>query len=159
MSRLRRSLPESRQAAAIAEFGTPQEINDAFVAHAGGRRTARMLLATGPAVGLCRGASLITAQVWTWPVSTAAIIAYGMALLCTVGLLAAAATTRHSYPRTRLGSVGAGGLLLLDAAMVVAVLVSAPHPMRPMAVAMPASIIRIGLTVASLPRIRLRAGA
>jgi hypothetical protein len=60
--------------AAIGEFGTPDQITAAFIAQAPGRRTARMLLATGPPIGLCWGASLVTAQVWTWPIPVAAMV-------------------------------------------------------------------------------------
>ena len=144
---------------AIAEFGTPQEINDAFVASAGGRRTARILLATGPVVGFCWGASLITAQVWNWPLPTVVLIIYAFALLATVATLVAAATSRHSYSRARLGNAGAGSLLILDLAMLSAVLLGAPQMVWPMAIAVPASLIRVGLTIAALPKIRVMSRA
>ncbi|MCI0690300.1 MAG: hypothetical protein L0Y54_24135, partial [Sporichthyaceae bacterium] len=66
--------PDQAARAAIAEFGTTQQINDAFVASAPGRRTARMLLATGPLAGICWGTSLITAKAWTWPIPRAGAI-------------------------------------------------------------------------------------
>ena len=44
--------------AAIAEFGEPPVILGAFTRASPARRTARRLLATGPAVGACWGAAL-----------------------------------------------------------------------------------------------------
>src|SRR5215207_2147111 len=60
--------PTSAARAAIAEFGTPEEITRGFVAQAPGRRTAVLLLASGPLVGVCWGTTLVAAEVWTWPV-------------------------------------------------------------------------------------------
>ena len=96
--------------------GTPEQITDAFVAQAPSRRTALLLLATGPVAGACWGASLIQSRAWTWPIPHPAAIAFGSALLLVVATLAAAATSRHSYRRTRLAGVGGLGLLMLDAA-------------------------------------------
>jgi hypothetical protein len=150
-----RGLPPTAAAhAAIAEFGTPAEITDAFVVHATGRRAARALLATGPPVGACWGVSLIAAKVWTWPVPTAAVALFAVTLLCVVGCLLAAATSRHSYRRTRLGDLGAAGLLALDTAMLVAVLLVAPAFVWPMALAIPASLVRIALTLRRVPASR-----
>jgi hypothetical protein len=144
--------------AAIGEFGTPDQITAAFIAQAPGRRTARMLLATGPPIGVCWGASLVTAQVWTWPIPVAAMVTAAVALLVVVVALVLAATGRRSYRRTRLGSVGAIGLLALDAAMLAGAILLAPTLVWPMAVAMPASLARIGLTLRTrgVPRTRWR---
>lgn len=145
-------LPSGEAArAAIGEFGTPEQITTAFIAQAPGRRTARMLLATGPPVGICWGASLITAQVWTWPIPAPAAGTAAFALLVVVAALVLAATSRRSYRRTRLGNIGAIGLLTLDAAMLAAAILLAPTLVWPMAVAIPASLARIGLTLRTLP--------
>lgn len=141
---------------AIAEFGTGDEITRAFVAQAPGRRTAVAMLATGPAVGACWATCLIAAEVWTWPIAAAAIATYGAALLTVVVALVVAATSRASYRRTRLGAAGGIGLMLLDATMIAAVLLAAPTLVWPMAVAIPASLARIGLTVRRLPRLAAR---
>lgn len=143
---------EHAAVAAVAEFGTVRQVHEAFVARAPGRRIARLLLATGPFVGLCWGASLITAKVWTWPVPWPVGIIFGILLLGVVGSLLAAATSRYHYRRTRLGSIGAVALMLLDATMVTAVLLAAPNLVWPLAIAVAASLLRIGFTAHSVPR-------
>jgi hypothetical protein len=142
---------EDAASAAIAEFGATDQVTAAFVTSAPGRRTARVLLATGPLAGLCWGASLITAQAWTWPMPTAATLLFPPTLLAVVAALAAAATARGSYRRTRLGGLGGIGLIVLDAALVAGVIAVAPVLVWPMAVAIPASIARIGWTLRTLP--------
>jgi hypothetical protein len=133
--------------AAIAEFGTPAQVTDAFVTHAAGRRAARLLLATGPVFGVCWGASLIVAHAWTWSVPAAARGLFAVALVGVVVCLIAAATSRHDFRRTRLGHVGAGGLIALDAVMLTAVALAAPALVWPMTIAIPASLARVGLTL------------
>jgi hypothetical protein len=71
-----------------------------------------------------------------------------------VGCLLAAATSRHSYRRTLLGDVGGAGLVVLDTAMLAAVLVAAPAFVWPMALAVPASVTRIAMTLHRIPRPR-----
>jgi hypothetical protein len=149
---LARGLPPAAAArAAIREFGTPEQTTSAFIAQAPGRRTARLLLATGPPIGICWGASLITAQVWTWAVPVAATATLAVALLAVAAALALAATGRRSYRRTRIGGIGALGLLTLDVAMLAGVFLIAPTMAWPMAVAIPASLARVGLTLRALP--------
>jgi hypothetical protein len=144
---------EQAAVAAIAEFGTPRQIIDAFAINSPGRRTARLLLTTGPAVGIVWGASLITAKVWTWPVPPAALAGYGAALVLIVACLFAAATTRHNYRRTRLGGIGAIALATLDVGMLTAVALLAPVLVWPMALAIPASLARIVFTLRRLPAV------
>lgn len=143
--------PELAARAAIGEFGSTQRVTEAFVAQAPGRRTAVLLLASGPLFGACWGASLITAQVWTWPVPTTTVGAFAIVLLAVVATLVLAATGRRSYRRTRLGGVGGIGLLVLDTAMLAGVVLIAPTLVWPMAIAIPASLTRIGLTLRALP--------
>jgi hypothetical protein len=143
--------PADAARAAVTDFGTPEQITDAFVAQAPGRRTALLLLGTGPVVGACWGAGLVATHAWTWPVPTAAAALVALALLAVVAVLAAAGTSRHSYRRTRLAAVGGCCLLALDATMLAAALLLAPTVVPPMAVAMGASLARIGLTVRLLP--------
>jgi hypothetical protein len=140
---------EDAARAAIAEFGTAEQITAAFVTGAPGRRIARILLATGPLAGICWGTSLIAARVWTWPVPTAAAVLFVLALVAVVVALAAAGSAR-SYRRTRLGGLGGLGLLVLDAAMLAGVLLLAPALVWPMAIAVPVSIARIGLILRTL---------
>jgi hypothetical protein len=148
--------PDGAARAAIGEFGTPEQITVAFIAQAPGRRAARMLLASGPPLGICWGASLVTARVWTWPIPVVAATALAAGLLAVVAALALAATSRRSYRRTRLGGLGALGLLTLDAAMLAGVLLIAPTLVWPLAIAIPASLARVGLTLSTLPIVLTR---
>jgi hypothetical protein len=137
--------------AAIAEFGDPEQIAAAFVAHAPGRRAARVLLVTGPLMALCWGASLVEARAWAWPIPAVAAVGYAAALLAVVVCLVTAATTRRNLRRTRLGGVGSAGLIVLDVAMLSAVAALAPALVWPMLAAIPASLVRITMTVSYLP--------
>jgi hypothetical protein len=155
--RLATGLPPADAArAAIAEFGTVEQVVHAFVVDAPGRRSARLLLATGPLVGLSWGAGLVTAHVWTWPVPLPAAVAFGMALIAMAGVLLIAATGTSSLRRTRLGMAGGLGLFALDLTMLAAVFVVAPALSWPMYAAIPASLARMAFTVRSIPAIRGR---
>jgi hypothetical protein len=98
--------PTAAAHAAIAEFGSPTQITDAFIVHASGRHTARLLLTTSPIIGVCWGAGLVAAHA-TWPVPDAAAAAMAASLIGVVACLVLAATSRHDYGRTRLGHLGA----------------------------------------------------
>lgn len=143
--------PAAAAAAAVAEFGDPDLITAAFTRQAPGRRAAVALLATAPVYAACWGTSLIISRAWTWPIPTAAGVAFGLTLLGVAALFAAAATGR-SYSRTRLAIAGGVGLVGLDAAMLAAVLLAAPALVWPMAIAIPASLARVAFTVRALPR-------
>jgi hypothetical protein len=65
--------PDAATGAALAEFGSPQVIVAAFTRVSPAGRTARRLLATGPVVGACWAAALITSRAWTWPVRSRAV--------------------------------------------------------------------------------------
>jgi hypothetical protein len=154
---LRRGLhPAAAAEAAIAEFGDTAQITTAFTRQAPGRRTALALLATGPAVGACWGASLGLGRAWTWHIPAHVVVAFGLTLLAVLAALAAAATSRRNYRRTRLAAAGAAGLIALDTLMVTAALTAAPILVWPMALAIPASLVRTGLTVRSMPRMLTR---
>jgi hypothetical protein len=148
------SEPGEAAHAAIAEFGSADRVADEFVAQAPGRRMARLLLATGPVMALCWGPSLVAAKVWRWSLPWPAGAAYVLAFVAVVASLLVAAVSRHSYGRTRLGLAGGVVLIALDAAMVAAAAVLAPVFVWPMAVAIPASLARIGLALRSLPALR-----
>ena len=148
--------PADAAQAAIAEFGTPDQIVNAFVTQSPGRRIALMLLASGPLIGACWGASLIAAHAWMWPVSTPAAAAFGLTLVAVITALVTAATSRRSYRRTRLAAAGGLGLLALDATMLAAAVLVAPTFVWPMAAAITASLARISLTLRSLPRVLTR---
>jgi hypothetical protein len=143
--------PADAARAAIAEFGTATQIVEAFVTNCPGRRTARLLLASGPIVGVCWGASLVAAHAWEWPIPPSAAIAVGAALLAVVAALITSATSRRSYRRAQLGTAGGIGVIALDLTMLAAAVLVAPTMVWPMLVAVPVSLARIGLTLRSLP--------
>jgi hypothetical protein len=138
---------------AIAEFGGVDAIHAAFTQRSAGRRLAIRLLATGPAVGACWAGTLLLGHAWNWPVPGPARFAFGLALLAAVATLGAAATTRRNYPRTRIAALGGIGLIALDATMIATALIAAPGLVWPMAVAIPASLLRIGATLRAVPRV------
>jgi hypothetical protein len=139
--------------AAIAEFGSSEEILASFTQHAPGRRVALALLGTGPLFAVCWGPSLMLGHAWTWPVPTAAAAGFGTVLIAVVATLIVAATSHRNYCRTRLAALGGGGMVLLDAAILAAVVLAAPALVWPMALAIPASLVRIGLTLHAVPAI------
>jgi hypothetical protein len=135
---------------ATAEFGDLAMVVGEFTRQAPGRRAARLLLATGPVAGSCWAAGLILSRAWTWPVPAAVELSLGAALLLAVAGLAAAATSRHSYRRTRLATVAAPVLLALDAAAVTAVLSAAPVRTWALGLAAAVSLGRIAVTARTL---------
>lgn len=138
---------------AVAEFGTVDEITTAFVRHAPGRRVAVTLLATGPGVAACWAVTLVTAQAWTWPLAAGIALLFGIILLATIAALVAVAANTTSYARTRLTAISGTTMILLDTAMIVTIAVGPSAFVWPMALAIPASLTRIGLTARALPRI------
>ncbi len=144
---------EDAARAAVAEFGHAGELADEFTRHAPGRRLARFLLASGPAVGICWGGALIAARAWTWPVPDAVRLAVGAVLLVTVGFLAGAATSTRSYRRTRLAVPGGIVLIALDLTMITAVLTIAPEVTWALTIAAAASLTRLGFALKLVPRV------
>jgi hypothetical protein len=144
--------PAEAARAAIAEFGTPEQITDAFVTHAPGRRAALLLLATGPVAALCWGSTLVTSRAWTWPIPTTAAVVLACVLLLSVAVLLAAATSRHSYRRTRLAGFGGLAVIALDITMLTVVLLVAPSRAWPIVGAITLSLARIAITTRLLPR-------
>jgi hypothetical protein len=150
-----RGLDEDTAArAAIAEFGDPQLVAAGFTAVCPGRSLARRLLVTGPAVGLCWGALLITSHAWTWPVPVAARAAVGTVLLAAIAILARAALG-HSYRAvTRAAAAGCASITVLDVTMIIVALGLALRPGWLVAVATTASGLRIIHNIQGLPRMR-----
>lgn len=134
--------PADAAAAATTDFGDPSRITAEFARQSRGRRTALAMLATGPVFAVLWGASLVTAQAWTWNVPAGAIIAYATALLTVVAAFVVVATS-HSYPRAGVTAAACVGLIALDAVMLVAVGFVAPTLSWPMIIAVPASFARI----------------
>lgn len=144
--------PEAAARAAITDFGTPAQISAAFVAQSPGRRLAVPLLISGPVVGACWAATLITTKAWTWPLPATAAVILGVVMLLCVAALIVAVTTAYSYRRTRLGTAGGVGLVVLDGAMVAVVLALGVQPAWPLALAVAASLTRATFTLRALPR-------
>ena len=139
--------------AALAEFGDLTLVVGEFTRQAPGRRAARLLLATGPVAGSCWAAALILGRAWTWPVPAAVRLGFGAALLLAVAGLAAAATSRHSYRRTKLAAAASLIILALDATAVTAVLLAAPARAGVLGLAAAVSLGRIAFTANTLPRL------
>jgi hypothetical protein len=144
---------DAAAASATAEFGGLDQVVAAFVRQAPGRRTALALLASGPVIGTCWGTTLAVGHAWTWPIPTTARLVFGSALLAVVAALAVAATSRRSYTRTRITATASISLMALDTVMVAVALLAAPALVWPMALAIPASLVRVGLIARSLPRV------
>jgi hypothetical protein len=143
--------PDTAARAAIAEFGDPATITTAFVQQAPARRMALTLLGTGPVVGGCWGLSLLVGHAWNWPIPIPARIAFGLALASVIAILGSAVLNRHNYRNIRLAATsGSLALIVLDATMLTAALLLAPALVWPMALAIPASLTRIGLTMRAL---------
>ena len=142
--------------AALAEFGELTMVVGEFTRQAPGRRTSRLLLATGPVIGACWATALILSHIWAWPVPDAGRLTFGSVLMLTIATLAVAATSQHSYRRTRLTALAGPALIILDTTAITAVLLAAPALTWALRIAIAASLTRIALTLASLPRIAAR---
>ena len=142
--------------AALAEFGDLALVVGEFTRQAPGRRAARLLLATGPAAGSCWAAALILSRAWTWAVPTTVRLSFGAVLVLAVLALLAAATSRHSYQRTRLAAAFSPVILILDITAVAAVAVAAPAPTLALGIAVAVSLGRIAFIARMLPRLAAR---
>ena len=142
--------------AALADFGDLEMVVGEYTRQAPGRRAARLLLATGPAAGACWAVALITSRAWTWPVPAAARLAFGAVLLLTILTLLFVATSRHSYPRTRLALAAGPVIIALDTTAVAAALTVAPALTSVLLIAMAISLSRIAFTARTLRRIVTR---
>ncbi|MDQ2816028.1 MAG: hypothetical protein M3Z75_30350 [Actinomycetota bacterium] len=142
--------------AAVADFGDLETVIGEFTRQAPGRRAARILLATGPVAGACWAAALILGHAWTWPVPAVLRLSFGAVLLLAVLALAVAATSRHSYQRTRLAVAASPVLLALDATAVAAVTLAVPARTATLGIAAAVSLSRIAFTAWTLPRLAAR---
>lgn len=117
---------ENAARAAITEFGEPSLVVEEFARASPAKRVARLLMITGPVVGLCWGAALIDARAWQWPVPGLIRLVLGAVLTASVIVLVIAVLARN-YRRVHRASTGACiGLAALDALAVTAALVGAP---------------------------------
>jgi hypothetical protein len=142
--------PDEAARAAITEFGTTDQILGAFDEISPGRRASRLLLAMGPLVGLCWGTALLTSRAWAWPIPPWAPPVLGVGLVTVIVLLLVGARGRRTR---RAASLGAGGLVLLDAFVITGVFAVAPAVAWPLLLAMLASVVRACLTARTLPGI------
>jgi hypothetical protein len=138
--------PDAAAQSAVAEFGDPELIAAEFTRAHPARRAARRLLAAGPVVGSCWAVALVTGRAWTWPVPAAAGILPGLALVAVVALLAFAARSTRYRPIGRAGAAGCIGTAALDAFMIIGVLAADPAARWAVAVAVTASVGRLGLS-------------
>jgi hypothetical protein len=138
---------------AVAEFGDVRTLAVEFTLHAPGRRAARLLLASGPFAGGCWGAALVAGRAWAWSVPATARLAFGTVLLLAIAVLAGAATSKHSYRRTRFAAPGGIMLIMLDLTMIMVVVIVAPALTWMIAIAIAASLTRIGLAARLVPRV------
>jgi hypothetical protein len=144
--------PDAAAKAALAEFGEPQVVVDAFIYASPGRRVARTLLATGPLAGGCWAAVLITNHAWTWPIGARVVPA--AALIAIIGLLAAAALSGHYRTTSHAATTACIGLTALDATVLTATAILAPALTWPIILAAIASTTRITYTTRALHAIR-----
>jgi hypothetical protein len=140
----------------LAEFGDLAMVVGEFTRQALGGRAARLLLATGPVAGACWAVALILGRAWTWSVPATIRQGFGAAPLLAVVGLAAAATSRHSHGRTRLGAVASLIILALYATAVTAVVLAAPVRTWALNLAPTVSLGRIAFTARGLPRLAVR---
>lgn len=145
--------PDAAARAAISEFGDAETVTAAFVRGSPWRRPAMALLATGPFMALLWGPALVSAQVWTWPIAPSLRIAYGLALVATALTLLAVVRERRAYRRIRTMTLSAAAaLILLDTGMLATIAAHLPPvPPWPLALAVPASLLRIVLSLRALP--------
>jgi len=142
--------PDAAAGAAVAEFGEPRVIVAAFTRLSPARHAARRLLATGPVVGGCWAAALITGRAWTWPVPATVLLLIGVALITVIGLLAAAAFGRRYLSARRAGAVACVGITVLDAVMLITAVLAIPVLVWPVILAAAASIARLTFTARAL---------
>ncbi len=142
--------PIRAAASTIAEFGDPDVIADAFVKVLPGRRAARRLLLSGPAVGGCWALALLAGRAWEWPPPTGAWPLLPVAVLTVVAVLAVASITRrYSLTRT-MSAIGRVGVVALDATMLSYVAMAGPASGWPLFVAVAASAGRMAFTASTV---------
>jgi hypothetical protein len=147
--------PDAAACAALAEFGEPEIVAAAFTRASPGRRTARLLLATGPAVGACWGAVLVADRAWSRTIPATVPLLLGMTLIAVIAMLAIAALAPRYRPARRACAAACAGLVILDAAAVIAVLLSARSVPWPAFLAVAASGCRIAFSTRAMRSVLL----
>ncbi|NUR87867.1 MAG: hypothetical protein HOY71_27600 [Nonomuraea sp.] len=144
--------PDLAAREAIAEFGDADTVTAAFVRDSPSRRSALLLVAIGPVVGVTWATLLISSHGWTWAPPLGDRILYGAALLAVVATLLLTLRGKLAYRRNRRAMVGASiGTMLLDGLMVGFALASGLA--WPLTIGVAASLIRIALTARGLPAV------
>jgi hypothetical protein len=144
---------EQSESAALREFGSADAVVASFVAASPARQTSRLLLATGPLVGMCWAVVLLAGRAWTWPVPVAGRAAFGIALAGVISALLVGVTSREYRPIGRAAAAACLGLIGLD--VVLLSTVAAAADLRPplLALAACASGGRLALVLHWLPRV------
>lgn len=135
--------PDGAAGAAMAEFGDPGVVVDAFTQTSPVRRAARRLMVAGPAVGACWTAVLISGHAWNWPVPAPAFVAAGLTLAALIILLVTAAFARGYRSVRRAGTAACAGFGALDAGAISAVFLAVPGSRWLVALAACASAARL----------------
>lgn len=157
--------PERAATAAIAQFGTPQAVADAFsgeLATAYARRTIACFIATGPLVGIWwllllhpspwrTGVIALVAAIPVIPLIVIAIAAAGATLATTGRLMRWLPETN---PRRALAATtGIATLCLIGDLTMITIYWLSGMPARPLAaVAVAASLIRIAASITTMRR-------
>lgn len=143
-------VPEAAARAAVTEFGDPRLIVAEFASMNPARRAARRLLITGPMVGACWAAALITSQAWSWHVPPPARLLLGLVLCTVIALIAVASLGARYRLATRTGLAGCIGVTVFDTLMITGVLLAAPTLTWVTIGAMAASTARIAFSTTTL---------
>jgi hypothetical protein len=138
--------------AAVGEFGNARAVVEGFSRASAARRVAHQLLMTGPAVGLCWAAMLITSKAWDWPVPDIARLLLGGLLVASVIVLVTAVRAERYWTVRRSGAAGCIGLAVLDASLIMAVVASRPGLGSLAVIAILASAARLMCIARVLPR-------
>lgn len=150
---VRRGLsPDQAAAAAVADFGHPGTVADAFRSASPVLRLARILIATSPVVGGWWAATLITARAWDWSIPLAAPVLVGLILAASVVTLATASLTPRYQSLRRAGIAGCLGIAVLDVTVITTAVLLAPDARWLVAIAICLSAVRLTLVVGGLRR-------
>lgn len=138
--------------AALADFGAAADIIASFDQVTPGCRTARALLVTGPLIGTCWAAVLLSGHAWDWPIPLASRLGFAKILPMVIALLVVAARShyRHARRTAATATAATAGVLLVDLAAITTAASYAPVLTWPLALAITASLARAGLTAPAL---------
>jgi hypothetical protein len=150
-SYLRQGLaPDDAARYAVAEFGDPAVIAAAYTATHPTRRAATTMLRTGPAVGACWAAALLTSR--AWPGYLPALAPAGLWVVTVIGLLATSALGTRYRLAARAGVAGCVGTAALDGLMIAGAIVILPSLTWIAAAAVAASSARLAFSARALTR-------